>query len=103
MFGIGSSAGGPPLRTLSEWLTAFNGADANGFSESSLVGVSVGMGTYNKNEIGLFDDVSISGTSADATYDFQVAAPIPLPAAGWLLLSALGGLGLVARRRRKAT
>ena len=28
-------------------------------------------------------------------------APIPLPAAGWLLLSAFGGLGLVARRRRK--
>lgn len=29
-------------------------------------------------------------------------APIPLPAAGWLMLAGLGGLGLVARRRRKA-
>jgi len=29
-------------------------------------------------------------------------APIPLPAAGWLLLTAVGGLGLAARRRRKA-
>ncbi|MFA7408287.1 MAG: THxN family PEP-CTERM protein [Anaerolineaceae bacterium] len=28
-------------------------------------------------------------------------APIPLPAAGFLLLGAIGGLGLVARRRRK--
>src|SRR6056297_2251906 len=28
--------------------------------------------------------------------------PIPLPAAGWLLLTAVGGLGLAARRRRKA-
>jgi len=28
--------------------------------------------------------------------------PIPLPAAGWLLLTAFGGLGLAARRRRKA-
>ena len=31
------------------------------------------------------------------------AAPIPLPAAGWLLISALGGLGFAARRRRKAS
>ncbi|WP_371060692.1 VPLPA-CTERM sorting domain-containing protein [Rhodosalinus sp. 5P4] len=31
------------------------------------------------------------------------APVIPLPAAGWMLLSALGGLGLVARRRRKAS
>lgn len=27
--------------------------------------------------------------------------PVPLPAAGWLLLTAFGGLGLAARRRRK--
>lgn len=29
-------------------------------------------------------------------------APIPLPAAGFLMLGALGGLGLLARRRRRA-
>lgn len=29
-------------------------------------------------------------------------APIPLPAAAWMLLAALGGLGLVSRRRRAA-
>lgn len=29
-------------------------------------------------------------------------SPIPLPAAGWLLLAGLGGLGLAARRRRHA-
>lgn len=30
------------------------------------------------------------------------AAPVPLPAAGWMLVAALGGLGLVARRKRQA-
>lgn len=29
-------------------------------------------------------------------------APVPLPAAGWVFLAALGGLGLAARRRRRA-
>lgn len=29
-------------------------------------------------------------------------APIPLPAAGWLLLGATAGLGLMARRRRRS-
>lgn len=33
---------------------------------------------------------------------YGATAPIPLPAAGWLLLTAVGGLGLAARRRRKA-
>jgi hypothetical protein len=33
--------------------------------------------------------------------DVVTAAPIPLPAAGWLLLAAIGGLGVAARRKRK--
>lgn len=33
---------------------------------------------------------------------YTTPAAIPLPAAGWALLAALGGLGLVARRRRAA-
>lgn len=33
---------------------------------------------------------------------FGTLAPIPLPAAGWLMLAGLGGLGVAARRRKRA-
>jgi hypothetical protein len=35
----------------------------------------------------------------DASFAFAPIAPVPLPAAGWLLLSGLGGLSAVARKR----
>lgn len=41
--------------------------------------------------------------SAEVKYTFDAAptpvAPIPLPAAGWMLLAGLGGIGLLGRRR----
>jgi hypothetical protein len=33
---------------------------------------------------------------------YNSVAPVPLPAAGWLLVAGLGGLGALARRRRAA-
>lgn len=45
-----------------------------------------------------------SGTSAGLSHytEFGQTAVIPLPAGGLLLITALGGLGIMARRRRKA-
>ena len=47
-----------------------------------------------------FDDNSTSAGVGYANFSFdQVAAPIPLPAAGFLLIGALGGLAALRRRK----
>ena len=49
-----------------------------------------------------------SSASADLTLTYNytessdVVSPVPLPAAGWAMIAALGALGAVARRRTKA-
>lgn len=47
-----------------------------------------------------WDGNSASGLSH--VTEFGGTTPIPVPAAGFLLITALGGLGLAARHRRKA-
>lgn len=46
----------------------------------------------------LIDNVSLTARITDSAPDL---APVPLPAAGWLMLAGIGGLG-AARLRRKA-
>ncbi len=51
-----------------------------------------------------FEDAVIRKIRAEITGEDPTTptAPIPLPAAGWLLLTALGGLGVYGRKRRQA-
>ena len=97
-FGEPNTAGGPPLRTLADWLTAF---DAD-FPLASLVGLSVGVGTFNQGQNGYFDNVSIVYDGfGERIYDFEVAATVPEP--GTVMSFAVGLIGLLWLTRRRQT
>lgn len=99
MYGVANSAGGPPLHTLADWLTTFNG----GFANAKLSSIGVGIGSYNQSQVNYFDNVTIAGTNGpNGTYNFQTTAAVPVPASLPLLVGAVGGLGLL-RRRKKAS
>ncbi len=70
-FGQPNGAGGCPCRTIAGWL-AVSSPD---FGQATLVGISVGVGSFNRGQIGYFDNVTINGTLADAVYDFELPPP----------------------------
>lgn len=75
------------------------GRDANmriGFSETFNGGRSI---------LAFFDDTDLTDIDFDdlvVRIDVIPVSEIPLPAAAWMLLSALGGMGLLARKRANA-
>ncbi|MDO5612139.1 MAG: VPLPA-CTERM sorting domain-containing protein [Paracoccus sp. (in: a-proteobacteria)] len=54
----------------------------------------------------LFDvlagDALTNGVGVQVSFDTMAPAPVPVPAAAGLLVTALGGLGFAARRKRKS-
>ncbi|WP_340110219.1 VPLPA-CTERM sorting domain-containing protein [Pikeienuella sp. HZG-20] len=45
---------------------------------------------------------SVTFTSSSAAFEFALPAAVPLPAAAWMLISAIAGLGFVSSRRRRS-
>lgn len=68
--------------------------------EGTALFTGLGAGEYYLG----FEEINIptSGTATFSIVEAQSPAPIPLPAGGWLLISALGGLGVMRARRKKA-
>lgn len=98
-FEIGSGAGGPPLRSLTEWVAAFQASDPTDFGTARVVALGIGEGTYNPGEVSYFDGISYSALGGGQTWDFQA---VPEPASiGMAVIAGVAGLA-VRRRARKA-
>jgi hypothetical protein len=102
------TSGGPG--TYSDVATFYNTAALAGQSQTITTGLSSFMGTSTFNADA---NLSYSATGGNnytrfATYADGVVTlqynytPVPIPAAGWLFLSGVGGLGTVFRRRKYA-
>lgn len=71
---------------------------AAGSASADLLGTAVWVGITARDELGqVIEDLTI--TSASGLNWANPPAPVPLPASAWLLMTALGAVGLRASRR----
>lgn len=85
-----STSGGAPFASLTDPSVVIDSVSCTVVG-SGQCGVQLGVGGFNV--------LSVGGQSFDAAITFNAnVSPVPLPAAAWLLVSALGGLVAVRRR-----
>ncbi len=90
---------------LSAWGAGELGLSGEPFSKSSTLSavVELSAGSHSleiQAERGY--SVGLGTTPYQYIGDISAASPVPLPATAWLMLSGLGGLGVMARKRKSA-
>lgn len=97
LYGDGDLQGnGSDQNTLADWLAYFGGD----LLDATIVGISVGVGSYNQGQIAYFDDVKYTNGQVNLAYDFEVSV-VPLPAALPLYGAGLAMLGFIGWRRNR--
>jgi hypothetical protein len=81
--------------------TTLSAADFNVAFLALLQTASPGNDDDGFTALARFQQVNAGEGSDKLKYQYQ-PSPVPLPAAVWMLLTGLGGLGMLARRRRTA-
>ncbi len=84
-------------KTLDGWASELGDA----FLELQIIGLSVGVGSYNQGMTAYFDGVFFYGNDHELLYDFEVSV-VPLPAALPLYGAGVAILGFLGWRRKKA-
>jgi len=95
-FAEASGSGTSPFRAVFEFFA--NGVSA-GFVDVSGSGSNVPVGSFNFTG----EELIVAVTAESGAGDFGVGVSIvPVPAAGLLLMTAIGGMGFMRRRKTKA-
>jgi hypothetical protein len=90
-----------PIGPIATLAFKFSGPSGDAVNGSPAVSPRLAFLLIGDIAYAFFDD---GGASNDADFDDMIVSieVVPLPAAAWLLLAGLGGMGLVARRRKAA-